>query len=319
MRNQVYKLKRRSVFGIATVILGLCMCMASYAEPVTHTVTERNVDWASAGISGVGVPGTGNITLTGITGTIATARLYWHGISKGRGDGNYDNANVTINGHPVVGSAIGRAPTNCWGDGNSVAYRADVSVHVSGNGVYTIAGMSSGEGHEANGASIVVTFDDGDRANNRDLAYFEGNDSNEPSGFPGEDSGWHAVLEPIKYDGTGTVGIQLHVADGQKYSFPRFSDNTLTFATVNGSVSIPDDDTLWDGLSLSSAGAGRGGDGLYDIHDFDITAAFGGVKGLVALNLDGQERSEPAYDDCLSLILTLVILPPGSAPPPPGW
>jgi hypothetical protein len=304
MSIKAKRLKRSSTHVLGALIAGLCLGTSAYADPIIHTITENGVDWTSAGISGVGA-GTGDITLAGVTGPVDTARLYWHGIDSG-GDGNYDNATVTIDGNVVVGTAIGTANTNCWGSGNSVAYQADVSAFVAGDGVYTIAGMSDGAGHNANGASIVVTFDDGNPANNRDLAYFEGNDSNIPAGFPGEDDGWHAVLTPINYDGAGTVGIQFHNADGQT-----FTDGDLTLDTGAGPLVIPDAVGLWEGTSVPSAGTSRAPNGeLWDIHSFDITRAFAPVAGAVSLNLDGMEFTS----DCLGLVLALVDLPAGSLP-----
>lgn len=297
-------LRKNIPVGLTALVLGMGIGTSAYADPITNTITENNVDWTSAGVSGVG-GGTGDITLAGITGPVGTARLYWHGIDSG-GDGNYDNANVTINGNAVVGTVIGTATTNCWGAGNSVAYQADVTAYVAGDGVYTIAGMSDGVGHNANGASIVVTFDDGDSLNDRDLAFFEGNDSNIPDGFPGEDDGWHAVLTPINYDGAGTVGIQFHNADGQT-----FTDGELTLDAGAGPLVIPDAVGLWEGTSVPSAGTSRATNGdLWDIHSFDITSAFAPVPGPVALNLDGMEFTS----DCLGLVLALVDLPAGSLP-----
>jgi len=288
---------------LVALILGLCVGTASFADPITHTITENNTNFTSAGVSGIGSVGTGTITLAGVTGSVETARLYWHGIDST----NYDNPTVSINGNEVTGVAIGTASTNCWGSGNSVAYQADVSAYVAADGAYTITGLASGAGHSANGASLVVTFDDGNSNNDRDIAFFEGNDSNFPGGFPGEDAGWHAVLTPINYDGASTVGIQLHGSDGQNAV-----DGTLVLATVNGSVSILDDNTLWDGVSLPDEGSGRGGHGLHDIHDFDITAAFGAVQGSVDLTLDGMETGS----DCLGLILALVDFEAGSLEDP---
>ena len=285
-------------------ILTLCISSVGFAEPVTHTITENNVDFTSAGIAGVGTPGSGTITLGGIgAGTVESARLYWHGVGS-----PYASANVSINGNPVVGTSIGTASTNCWGGTNSVAYQADVTAYVAGDGAYLVTGMTSGNaGDNANGASIVVTFDDGDSNNDRDLVFFEGNDSNIfDAGFPGDVAGWHAVLTPIDYDGVGSVGIELHAADGQPSS-----ESLLTLSTVNGAVPIPDDATLWDGISTPSEGMGRNGLGLWDIHSFDITAAFGAVAGSVDLNLDGMDAQA---GDCLGLVLALVDLPAGSLP-----
>jgi len=261
----------------------------------------------SAGVGGAG-GGSGTISLSGVTGSVSQAFLYWHGIDNGV-DGNYDNADITINGNAISGTNIGTSSTNCWGSGNSVAYRADVTQFVSADGDYDLEDLSNGTGHSANGASLVVLFDDGDPDNNRDLAFFEGNDSSVPGDFPGEDDGWHATLSPINYGG-GTVGMEFHVGDGQNAG-----DDSVSLSTPNGNLDIADSDVLWDGNSLPSAGTSRTAAGdLYDIHYFDITSAFGAVNGSVALTLDGQNSPS----DCHGLVLGLIDLEPGSAPPPPA-
>ena len=290
---------------ISSFLLGVCISSSVYADPITHARTASDVDWVSAGISGVG-GGSGTIALAGVSGTVSQAFLYWHGIAIGSG-ANYDSVDITINGNNISGTAIGTSTTNCWGDGNSVAYRADVTAFVSGDGDYDLAGLSSGTGHSANGASLVVTFDDGDDNNNRDLVFFEGNDSSIADGFPGEEDGWIASLSPIAYGG-GTVGMEFHVADGQS-----FSDDSVSLSTPNGNLVIADSGVLWDGNSIATAGTSRTSNGeLYDIHFFDITSAFGGVTGLTDLALAGQFSPS----DCHGLILGLVDLEPGSAPTP---
>jgi hypothetical protein len=288
---------------VSSFLLGLFICGSVYADPIVNARTASRVDWVSAGISGTG-GGAGTIALTGVTGTVSQAYLYWHGIDNGA-DGNYDNADITLNTNAVSGTAIGTSGTNCWGDGNSVAYRADVTAFVPGDGDYDLAGLSADTGHSSNGASLVVLFDDGDGGNNRDLVFFEGNDSS-VSGFPGDDNGWSASLSPINYGG-GAVGMEFHVADGQS-----FGDDTVTLSTPNGSLDIIDSSVLWDGNSLPTAGTSRTTSGeLYDIHFFDITSAFGAVTGTVDLNLTGQLNP----GDCHGLLLALVDLEPGSAPP----
>ena len=251
--------------------------------------------------------GDGRITIAGVSGAVTHAYLYWHGIDSG-GDGIYDNATVTINGNSVTGTAIGDATTNCWGAGSSRAFEADVTAYVSGNGSYAIAGLSNATGHNANGASLVVVFDDATAADDRDLVFFTGNDSSEPEGFPGETDGWHASLPLIAYGG-GTARAELHVADGQNAG-----DDSLTFSTVNGSTVIGDTAALYDGNSLPSAGTSRASNGeLWDIHDLDITGAFGGLPATVSLDIDGMDFG----GDCLGLVLLLLDLEPGSAPPAP--
>lgn len=272
------------------------------AVPVSHTRTESNIDWTSAGVSGVG-GGSGTIQLTGVSGTVLKAFLYWHGIDNGGSGAVYDNANVTIAGNPVTGTSLGDATTNCWGLGSSRTFRSDVTAYVTGNGNYLIQGLSA-PGHSANGASLVVIFNDGNPANNRDLVFFEGNDSNVTESFPGENSGWHATLEPIDFSG-GSVNVQLHVADGQSAN-----DNSLTFFG-DVPVVLPDTALRWDGNSVPSAGTSRSPfGGLWDIHTFDISGVFTST-GIKTLQIDGQEP----FDDCLGLALLLVDLAPGSAPP----
>ncbi len=285
--------------------VALLCAPAAWAEPVTQSITVTQTDWTSAGVGGIGGIGTGDITISGVTGTVTGAYLYWHGIEVG---GVYNNPTVTFNANSVTGDLIGSASTNCWGAGESRAYRADVTPFVSGDGTYSLAGLATGASYDANGASLIVTFDDGNPANNRDIVIFDGNDSSEAdAGFPSDPAGWDATLANINFTG-GTAGLQFHVGDGQT-----FDDGDVTVSTVNGAVNILDDATLYDGLSTADAGDGRSGP-LWDIHDFDVTAAFGGVTGSADLNLTGMSPSS----DCLALIAVVVDLVAGSAPPPPG-
>ena len=303
------KRQQFQVTHVASALAVAMLCAAvAQAEPISHKRTLSRVDYVVAGVSGTG-GGSGTITVAGVSGTVSHAFLIWHGINNSGVGAVYDNATVTINGNSVTGLPLGDATTNCWGDGSSRAFEANVTAFVPGNGPYVIAGLSNGPGHNSNGAALVVVFNDGNPANNRDLVFFEGNDSNFPDGFPGETDGWHASLSPINYGG-GPVSAIAALGDGQD-----FQDNSLTFATVNGSVTIPDDVLLWDGISVPTAGTSRAPNGqLFDIHTLDITAAFGGVSGPVTLNVDGQS----GFSDCLGLVLLLLDLEPGTAPPVPG-
>jgi hypothetical protein len=242
--------------------------------------------------------------------------LYWHGIDEPEmgGDGVYDNESIVFAGHPIVGIQIGDSGTNCWPSienptGSSRSFRADVTEFVPGDGGYTVSGLSAKPGHSANGASLIVLFEDGSSEDDRDVVVFEGNDSN-IIGFPGEDDGWHATLNGIQYSG-GSVNAQLHVADGQ--SFP---DNTFTFTSTVNSVSIPDTNMLWDGVSVPDAGTSRADNGsLWDIHSFDLTNAFS-EHGQYTLSMDGQLFSGMGTTDgdCLSLVVLLLDFQAGSVP-----
>lgn len=295
----------RAVFAAVMLAGG-----AASAAPITFARLASGVDWTSAGIGGASGGG-GTITLAGVSGAVTKAYLYWHGIDQPEegGDGVYDNESVTLNGNPVTGTAIGDSTTNCWpdvnGTGSSRAFRADVTNLVGGNGAYVVAGLSAKPGHSGNGASLVVLFDDGNAGNDRDLVFFEGNDSNFALGFEGETDGWHAELAGIVYAG-GAVNVQLHVADGQT-----LVDNTLGFSTGAGTVDVPDTTSLWDSTTVPTAGESRAGNGeLWDIQTLDVTAAFG-AAGPYTLTMDGQQP----VDDCLGLIVLLVDLKGGSLLP----
>src|SRR5262245_57550289 len=179
--------------GVRSIIVSDPTGPRAVTVPISHTRTLSNVDYVVAGVCGVG-GGSGTITIAGVSGTVTHAYLYWHGINNSGAGAEYNNPIVTINGNFVTGTSLGDATTNCWGAGSSRAFEADVTAFVAGNGPYMIAGLSDCLGCNANGASLVVVFDDGNPANNRDLAFFTGNDSNIPEGFPGEDDGWHATL-----------------------------------------------------------------------------------------------------------------------------
>jgi hypothetical protein len=288
------------------------LAAAAQAAPVTPLPVYSHVDWTSAGVGGVG-DGAGIISLGNVDGPVRLALLYWHGIDQPQagGDGVYDNENIAFAGQPIVGTPIGDSGPNCWptqedATGSSRSFRADVTALVTGNGRYTLSGLSAKRGHSANGASLIVFFDDGHVEDDRDVVVFDGNDSN-VADLPSEDDGWHAVLNGILYSG-GTVNAQFHVADGQT-----LPDNTVTFTSTEGEVAIQDSVTLWDGQSVTNAGHSRAGDGaLWDIHTIDVTEAFS-AHGMYSLSMDGQELV--GTNDCLGLVVLLLDFPAGSVPP----
>lgn len=295
----------------AAALAGLVFAAPSMATPVTFAEIVNQTDWTQAGIAGVGDSASVNITLSGVSGTVEKAYLYYHGI----GNPGYAPTGVTFAGVSVTPVSLGNATTNCWGAGSSTAYRADVTAQVTGNGAYAVANLANGAGMNANGASLIVFFDDGNAANNRDVALFEGNDSDHPEGFPGETDGWHSALSNITYT-TGTANAYLHAADGQAGA-----DGNVVFTATpdNGGtnpLTIGDSATRWEGVSLPDAGRSRlelppnnGQGDLYDIHGFDITALFNGVPASYTVNLD----QSPAFD-CLGLILAVLDFETGALP-----
>ncbi len=309
MSQQRNKFARVRIAVAITAVMAMvaavtALATPAQATPVTNTGTVYNTDWVSAGLGGVD-DGDGTVTLAGVSGTVTTAWLYWHGIDNGATGETYDASAVSFAGSPVVGSSLGDSNTNCWGDGSSRAYRADVTSLVTGNGSFLVTGLSSSTTEHANGLSLVVFFNDGNASNNRDVVLFEGNDSvyNLLNPYPGEDEGWHDTLAGIAYT-SGTASLQLHVADGQS-----FSDSTVSITGGLGApLDILDTGSLYDGNSLPSDGLSRAGtDGLWDIHSFDITSTLG--VGTNTLNLDAD-----AGGDCLALVLAAIDLPAGAAP-----
>jgi len=296
--------------GAAVAVLSLLSAGVAHATAVSLARTEIGVDFVSGGIGGLGTgPGTGTIAISGISGTVRKGFLYWHGIDGsaiGAGDGIYDNATITLNGTPVTGLSLGDASTNCWGAGSSRGFFADVTnlVLATGNGNYVVDGLNAAPGHSGNGASLIVMFDDGNPSNDRDLVFFEGNDS-DISDFPETDpNGWQATLNNINYGG-GSVFAQAHVGDGQDSS-----DDSVSFASGAGTVTIPDTSNLWDGNSTPSAGASRSAFGsMWDIHTFDISGAFG-APGNYTLDFSGM--ADPG--DCHSLTVMMIDLATGAAP-----
>src|SRR5207244_5703187 len=114
---------------VALTVFCCLVAGSGWAVPISHTRTLHNVDYTVAGISGVG-GGAGTITVTGISGTVTRAFLYWHGMNNTASDAIYDNPTVTINGNSVTGTSLGDASTNCWGPGSSRAFEADVTAFV---------------------------------------------------------------------------------------------------------------------------------------------------------------------------------------------
>jgi hypothetical protein len=212
---------RRLLAGAAVVIVmvGFAGVAPVNAQPVTLFSTVFNTDVAYAGVGGMRTgDGTGTIALTGVSGKVTKALLFWHGPT--RNDDNVNaNPDVSFAGKPVVGTEIGVSSSNCWEGAdytNSYAYRADVTSSVKGNGSFALANFVKNAGVvDTNGVSLMVFYDDGNAANNREVVLFDGNDSNEQfAGPPADPSGWDVSLPNINYT-AGAASLDLIVSDGQ--------------------------------------------------------------------------------------------------------
>jgi len=293
--------------AVVVAIVGFAGVSPVSAQPVTLFTTVFNTDVAYAGVGGMrSGDGTGTITLSGVSGKVTKALLFWHGPTKNDDNVNA-NANVTFAGKAVVGTEIGVSSSNCWeeaGYTNSYAYRADVTTLVKGNGSYALANfVKNGGVVDINGVSLVVFYDDGNKANNRDVVLFDGNDSNDAfAGPPADPAGWDVSLPNVNYT-SGAASLDMIVSDGQ--SGDGFDDGAIV---VNGTTIVPAGQ-IFSGDSVPSMGHDNDG-GLWDQKSFAVTSVL--KKGKNTLHLTSDEAG-----DCLSLVVAAVNLPAGSAPNQP--
>jgi hypothetical protein len=280
---------------LAAAVLGLPA--AALANNIAPFQTVFSTDYVVAGYGGLRNTGSGTLTISGVSGSINKAYLYWHGPTS-----TVDptaNANINFAGTPIMGTNIGFSSDNCWLFANSQGYRADVTSLVTGDGAYAISGLGTsppGSGANTNGASLIVFFNDGVSSNNRDVVVFDGNDSNIAN--PYDANGWNVTLAGINYT-SGTGALQLHVADGQI-----FPDDAII---LNGSTLVPAG-AVFDGNTVPAANNGPQNDGsLWDIRSFDITSYLNpGPNTFVMTTGENQ--------DCLALVVAMVDLPAGAAP-----
>lgn len=290
--------QRRSLVATAVLFAALGGIFdTSQAAGVIYHRTFLGTDFVSAGYGGMrGGDGTGLITLSGVTGTVTSALLYWHGPQDEAGS----NASVLFAGNAVTGVSLGRASDNLWGFAHSEAYRADVTALVLGDGDYDLANFIKPGLAEINGVSLLVAFDDGDASNNRDILLFEGNDSNVGDGA--DPDGWEAPLGSFTYSG-GDVVLELGVADGQDV----FDDAAIE---VNGVELVPTG-AIFDGASVPNGPtAADTAGGLWDIRKFEIDSQ-------LAPGFNEIELSSFVEQDALSLVHVVVNLPAGTSPVPP--
>jgi hypothetical protein len=278
-------------------------------------IVQPNTDYVSAGRGGMrgyglGAPlpaggdGTGTIVLSGVSGQVTMALLYWHGPTNSA-DASA-NATVLFNGTTVVGTNIGLSQDNNWDFDNSHAYRANVTSLVTGNGTYTLANFrKAGAGPpiaDINGVSLLVFFNDGNTANNVDVYLFDGNDSNVPSDFDG--AGWDRTLGGINVPVGRIVRLELHVADGQDFT-PATNDDDGEIL-LNGTQFRPPADWFSGTLVPGPNVAGNGN--LWDIRSFIPVGSpfvtFGTTNTL--------QLTSPAVNDALGLVVAVVVVGPNN-------
>ena len=297
----------RRVIVFFSAVLGIFWgAIAGRANDIVLVQTNLNTDFVVAGVGGMRGVGSGTITLSGVQGVVTQAYLYWHGPMN-----TIDptaNADVFVDGQPVVGSNLGFSAPNCWPALSlSQAYRADVTgiVLAKGNGTYELTGFLKPNNVNINGASLLVFYRDNDPDNNRDVVLFHGNDSNFHNSYDAD--GWNVRLSGITYtpstNNNARAFIQLHVADGQLFS-PNFDDDALR---INGVVVAPAG-KVFSGDSVPSANNGPKGNGsLWDIKSWEITSLLNPGPNTLSVATGYVDGG-----DCLSLVLAIVDLPGAS-------
>lgn len=187
------------------------VAMPSFSNSLTAQAFVGSTDFGLFGISGLRGTGTGSITVTGVTGTVTRAILVWHGVAT---TATPLIRSGTIGTTNFTGSNLGLSDNNCWSQATSQAFQADVTSAVAGNGTYALSNLLTAGTFDPNGASLLVFYNDGNAANNRDIAVYLGNDSNQANAF--DPAGWSASLPGINYV-SGAASLSLIVSDGQNF------------------------------------------------------------------------------------------------------
>lgn len=292
----------KQITAIKGILAGLLLALplTIHANAISFFETQFNTDWVVAGYGGMRGLGTGTVNLSGVSGTVNQAYLYWHGPTNSTDP--TINADVNFNGTNITGSNIGFSDDNFWGFNNSQAYRADVTSLVSGDGNYSLSNFTKA-GAEINGVSLAVFFDDGDNTNNRDIVLFDGNDANWPNIY--DPLGWNVMLSGINYT-SGTASIKMGVSDGQNFG-PNDDGNLQVNGTTIASGGI------FQGDSVPKGAGGPSNGGLWDLKDFDVT-------GFLSPGPNSLNITMGNVNDALSVVHIGIDLPAGAAPeqPPNG-
>jgi hypothetical protein len=292
-------MKSPSFASVPVLALVLGAQAAATTISFSNTIFDTNYVASAVGLRDVG---TGDLTLSGLSGAITRAYLYWHGPTDSSDPAA--NAAVTFNGTDITGTNIGFSDDNFWDYENSQAYRADVTALVTGNGTYSLSNFQKMPAVAINGAALLVFYDDGDSSNDRDVVLFHGNDSNFDNAF--DPAGWSLALPGINYT-AGNANLTLLVSDGQDYG-PN-DDGTLQ---VNGTALVSGG--LFQGLAPKAPGAGVNNGSVFDVEQYDITPFLSAGSNTITVTLD----EELSVVDALSAIVAAIDLPAGAAPEIPG-
>jgi hypothetical protein len=266
-----------------------------------NQLSTTNTNIAEFGFGGMRGDGTGTITVSGVSGTVTKAVLYWNGPTNS----DDPNANATVNfaGTPVTGVNAGFASSNCWSFANSQSYRADVTRLVAGDGTYSLSDFRKSADVEINGVSLIVFYNDGDTANDRNVVLWSGNDSNVASSF--DPAGWDETLTGVSNPGSGDASLDFIVSDGQMGVDPEGEPIAQDDALVlNGTTLVPRGD-IFNG-DIADHGSFNSNGFLWDVKSFDITS-------FLSSEPTDLHLTTGLFQDCLSLVAFAANVP-ASAP-----
>lgn len=299
--------KRRGFLAAYIGVLGIVGAQREmvWANDLALRETAYGTDFIAASVGGLRNTTGAGINVSGLSGTVNKAYLYWHGPMNSTNP--LANATIRVNNQTVTGVNIGFSDDNCWGYNNSQAYRADVTslVQAERNGTYSLSQyVKQGTNINANGASLLIFYNDGNPANNRDVVIFDGNDSNADNFY--DAPGWNVSLSGISYT-AGRGYIQLHVSDGQIYE---------DAALVLDGRELEHSGQVFQGTTVRAANNGPGGNGrLWDVATFEVTDLLAAGSNTLALTHGYLGRPDRPKGDCVSLIVAAIDLPAGAAPP----
>jgi hypothetical protein len=251
-------------------------------------LSVSNTDVGEFGFGGMRGNGTGSIAVSGITGTVFHAFLYWNGPTNSTDPAA--NASVTFAGAPVTGTNIGFASPNCWTFQNSQSYRADVTGLVTGNGTYNLSNfLKTDPVADINGVALIVFYDNGNSSDDRNVVLWNGNDSNFGSTF--DQAGWDETISSVPYPGSGAAAtLDFVVSDGQSAEDPQLLINDQELAPAG---------PIFSGNTTPHGSFDANGD-LWDVQSFDISSFLS--QGSNTLHLTtGQDP--PGTVDCISAVV----------------
>jgi hypothetical protein len=303
-----------------------CTTFTQNGAQLTATDTEVK-EFGYGGMrafTGTGNPnvgdGTGSIAVSGITGPVSKALLFWNGPTSSADPAS--NADVSFAENPITGTNIGTAASNCWGAANggpytnSQSYVADVtsivgSGLVSGSGTFGLANFIKTDINntvvaDINGVALVVFYNDGNAANWRNVVLWSGNDSNVLDEQDTADV-WDETLTGVPWPGSGSASLDFIVGDGQDFGGDSTDDGAIS---VNGTEIVPEGG-IFQGAS-TPAGPGYASGDLWDVESFSLPSTF---LSTLTTGSNTLHVTAPHVNDCLSLVAVAANMP-ASAPPP---